>query len=75
MTYGETLCERVESSLKRAMEIHQFQCTQLDGEVTVSGTVQSLADLNRIPTIARLVPGVRKVVNKMACQPESNASE
>ncbi len=65
MTLDESICERVESSLKRAMPIRDFQCIEATGEIPVQGKVDSVADLNRVPTIVRLVPGVRKLVNKI----------
>ena len=60
------LCDRVQASLDRIVDIDDFVCEQMsEGHVTISGRVASREESLMCGITARVIPGVSRVVNRI----------
>jgi osmotically-inducible protein OsmY len=66
-----SISDKVEDELlmDRAVETHLIDVTTVDGIVTLSGSVDNILAKERAARIARIIKGVRAVVNKISVDP------
>ncbi len=62
---SENLCRRIEASVRRVVEVHDFSCSIDDGKLTLRGQVDSRDDATMCVVVARSVPGVESVVSEI----------
>ncbi|QDT11259.1 BON domain-containing protein [Planctomycetes bacterium K23_9] len=64
----ESICDRIESSIRRVLGEDfpdDFTCTADDGKITLTGRARTRDDATTCGVVARMVPGIRTVVNQI----------
>ena len=61
----EDLCQRIQASVERVVQIRDFSCVIDDEKLILRGNVQSRDDAMMCIVVARSVPGVEKVVSEI----------
>nr|WP_161501346.1 BON domain-containing protein [Rhodopirellula sp. SM50] len=59
----DNLCRRIEASIQRVVEVHDFSCSVEDGKLILRGQVESRDDALMCVVVARSVPGVETIVS------------
>ncbi len=65
------ISDRVESSVRRVLVDDfpsDFACTAEEGQITLTGTAKNKDDATTCGVIARMVPGVRQVINNLRAE-------
>lgn len=65
MTFSSTICQRIQSSIARVVDVRDFSCSEEGGKAILRGQVSSRDDALMCSVIARLVPGVASVVSEV----------
>ena len=61
----ENLCQRIESSVQRVVNVRNFSCNAEDGKLILRGQVESRDEAVMCIVVARSVPGVETVVSEV----------
>ena len=61
----ENLCQRIESSVQRVVNVRNFSCIAQDGKLILRGQVESRDEAVMCIVVARSVPGVETVVSEV----------
>lgn len=64
-TSPSDLCQRIQSSISRVVDIKEFSCAEEDGKLTIRGQVPSRDDAMMCVVVARSIPGVSQVVSEV----------
>lgn len=61
----EDLCQRIQTSVQRVVEVVNFSCVEEDGKMILRGQVPSRDEAMMCIVVARSVPGVETVSSEI----------
>ncbi|MEO1617761.1 MAG: hypothetical protein AAFV88_18055 [Planctomycetota bacterium] len=67
-SFAEQVQDRVTLSITRVVNVSDFKCSEVDGLFVLEGQVQTRDEAEMCALVARLVPGVGKVKNKVVAR-------